>query len=125
VARVVALLLAALLPGLPLANAAAIAAEGPCAMHRTAVKRLPCHEMQAPRAPATRDCCDRETRFALDACTCGHGEEAMGVSREPSLAPKRARVALVLPELRLVEHTTAPSVRPAERPDPRPPSLRS
>ena len=123
VLRLLALLLAILLPGLPLARAASVPEKAECAMHR-AVKRLPCHERASAASPQKHDCCKRSS-FARDACTCGHGDEASGVTPEPSLAPVRVRFVLVLPETRLLERAPRAPLRLADPPDPRPPSVRS
>src|SRR5688572_16283255 len=121
VLRLLALLLAIFVPGLPLAHAASLPEKARCTMHRAA-KRLPCHETAA--SPQKHDCC-KGTRLARDACTCGHGDDASGVTREPSLAPVRSCVALVPPETTLVEREPSAPHRLSDPPDPRPPSIRS
>jgi hypothetical protein len=123
VPRLLALLLAILVPGLPLARAASMPEKPGCAMHR-AIKQLPCHETASAASPQKHDCC-KATSFARDACTCGHGDEASGVTREPSLAPVRARFALALAETRLLVREPSAPLRLADPPDPHPPSVRS
>ena len=123
VLRLVALLLAIFVPGLPLARAASVPEKVACAMHR-AVKRLPCHETASAASPQKHDCC-KGTSLARDACTCGHGDEASGVMREPSLAPALVRFALVLPETTLVARAPRAPQPLSDPPDPRPPSVRS
>ncbi len=121
VARLLALALAILLPCLPLARAAGIAEKPECAMHRVTAKRLPCHDMGASK----HDCCKRETSFARDLCSCGHSDEASGVSREPSLAPARARYSIAVAGSPLKIAPVRMSTRVAEPPDTPPPICRS
>ncbi len=127
-ARLLAFTLAILLPSLPLARAAGIAEKPECAMHRAAAKRLPCHEMGTPKPgvhSSKHDCCKRETRFARDLCSCGHSDEASGVSREPSLAPARARYSIAVAASPLKITPVLMSTRAAGPPDTPPPISRS